>query len=203
MSLTEEQIKSLKEQLSQQIHHLPEDKRKEAQKQIEKMSDGALETMLKQQQSSQATAQQPVFRSVVSGEIPSKKLDENSHAIAVLDIKPISKGHTVIIPKNPITNAKDLPTSALTLAKKIAKKLSSKLKASGCEIQTQFAFGEIIVNVIPVYDRPLNINSPRQDASEEELSKLEKKLKVVKKPEVVKLTKKKSSKTIKLKRRVP
>ena len=43
MPLTKEQIKALKDQLSQQIEHLPEDKRKEAQKQINEMADETIE----------------------------------------------------------------------------------------------------------------------------------------------------------------
>ena len=203
MTLTPEQIKALKEQLSQQIQHLPHDKKAEAQKQIDAMSPHALETMLKQQQATQQNQQ--IFRSIISGEIPSHIVDQNKEAIAVLSIKSISKGHTIIIPKKPITDAKQLPTQAFTLAKKIAKKISSKLKASGCEIQTEFVFGEITLHVIPIYEKALNINSPRQDVSEEELSELEKKLKVVKKPKTIRLTKKtkKALKVIKRPRRIP
>ena len=56
------------------------------------MSSEALEVMLKQQQTQ--AQQQPIFRSIISGEIPSKKIDENKYAIAALDVKPISKGQT-------------------------------------------------------------------------------------------------------------
>ena len=201
MALTKEQIKQLKEQLFQQIKHLPEDQKAEAQKQIDEMSSEALEAMLKQQQAQ--AQQQPIFRSIISGEIPSKKIDENKYAIAALDVKPISKGHVIIIPKQAVTNAKELPTQVFTLAKKIAKKLTSKLKSQGSEIQTEFKFGEIIVNVIPIYDKPLSLNSPRQESPEEELSELEKKLKAVKKLKVIRIKKSTKSKTIKLKRKVP
>jgi len=201
MALTPEQVKELKKQLSEQIKHLPEDKRKEAQKQIDNMSSEALESMLKQQQAKQS--QKPIFRSIVSGEIPSKILDTNKDAIAVLDIKPISKGHTIIIPKKPITNSKGLPTSAFALAKKIAKKIASKLKSSSCEIQTESKFEEIIINVIPIYDQPLNINSPRQDISSEDLEKIYDKLKTPDKSKIIKIRKRKQLKIIKLKRKIP
>jgi len=206
MALTQEQIKELKRQLSEQIKHLTSPEKEEAQKQIDSMSPAALESMLKQQMAKQKSGQgasQEVFRSIISGNIPSKKIDENSAALAVLDIKPISKGHTVIIPKKQVTTPKDLPTSAFTLAKKIAKKISSKLKASSCEIQTESKFGEIIINIIPIYDQPLTLNSPRQDASEEDLQALYNKLKKAEKLKVIKLKKPKST-GIKLKRfRIP
>ena len=196
MPLTPEQIKELKHQLSEQIKHLPEEQKKEAQKQIDARSPGALESMLKQQMAKQKSgqaSQQEVFRSIISGDIPSKKLDENSAALAVLDIKPISKGHTVIIPKKQVTSPKNLPTSAFTLAKKIAKKITSKLHSTDVQIQTESKFGEIIINVIPIYDQPLTINSPRQDVKEEDLQALYNKLKKVEKPKVIRLKKPKST----------
>jgi len=206
MTLSEKQIKELKKQLSEQIQNLPEEQRNEAQKQIDEMSNEAIEAMLKQQSSpNNATqSQQSVFRAIVSGELPSRIIDQNKNAIAVLDTKPISQGHTIIIPKNPVNKAKELPNSAFTLAKKIARRVSSKLKSESSEIQTQYSFGEIIINVIPIYDKPLGLNSPRQDVKEEDLDKIYKKLRVVKKPKVIRLGKTKtSSKIIKLNRRIP
>ncbi len=204
MPLSPEQIKELKKQLSAQILHLPEEKRKEAQKQIDSMSIEAVENMLKQQlqQQPKQKTQQLIFRTIVSGEIPSKKIDENKDAIAVLDIKPISKGHTIIIPKRQITNANKLTPAIFSLAKKIAKKLFSKLKSKGCEIQTEFKFDEIIINVIPIYDKSLNINSPRQEIPEKELNEIYNKLKK-EKSSTIKIKTKARSSIIKLKRKIP
>ncbi len=208
MPLTKEQIAELKRQLSEQIQHLPEEQREAAQQQIDSMSDEAIETMLLEQQARQSSASPnttEIYRAIVSGQIPSKKLDENQNAIAVLDIKPISRGHTIIIPKTPVTDSKALPAQAFSLAKKIAKKISSKLKSKSCEIQTQFAFGEAIINVIPIYDKPLSINSPRMEAKPEDLEELHALLKTIKKAKVIKIKKQKSGQKniIKLKRRVP
>src|SRR3989344_6423270 len=125
MPLTPEQVDQLKTQLREQIKHLPEAQKKEAESQIDQLTDEALEEMLQQQKSSQ----KPIYRAIIEGEIPSKKIDENKEAIAVLDIKPISKGHTIIIPKKEIKNSKDLPTQAFALAKKLAKKIEKKLKS--------------------------------------------------------------------------
>ena len=201
MPLTKEQVKQLKEQLSQQVTNLPEEQRQAALQQIEEMSDEAIESMLKQQQ--EQVQQQPIFRSLVSGEIPSKKVDENKDVLAVLDIKPISKGHVVIIPKKPVKESSDMPDSAFTLSKKISKKIINKLKAKGTEIQTEFKFGELIINIIPIYDKPLNLNSPREDAKDEELSKTFKLLKTEKKLPVIKQKKPKQIKLSKTFRRIP
>ena len=42
-----------------------------------------------------------IFCKIVSGEIPSFKIYETSETLALLDINPVAKGHTLVIPKNP------------------------------------------------------------------------------------------------------
>lgn len=202
--LTSEQVAELKKQLTQQIQHLPEDRKAEAQEQIDALTEEDLEHMLQEQKSNSGKSPQAIFRSIVSGEIPAKKIEESKHAIAALDTKPISKGHTIIIPKKPVTNSKDLPSQIFNMAKKVSKRISKKLKAAGAEIQTEFKFGEIVLNIIPVYDKSLSLNSPRSDLEEKVADELHSLLKVVKKerkkvvkPQVVEKT------LIKLKRRIP
>lgn len=68
--LSAEEIQELKDQLSEQIQHLPSDKKAAAQAQIDNMSSEALEAMLNQQSSKKP---QEILRSIVNGEIPSKK----------------------------------------------------------------------------------------------------------------------------------
>ena len=210
MSLTPEEVQELKNQLSQQIQNLPEEQKRAAQEQINAMSNEALEAMLEQQASGSKSkpSKQDIFRQIVQGEIPSKKIDENKQAIAVLDIRPISEGHIIIIPKKQVTNAKKIPVQAFTLSKKISQRVSKILKSKGTEIQTENKFGEIIINVIPYKENPLSINSPRRETKEKELEDLYVKLRVVKKPKVIKLDKTTNQKTQDseayiLKRRIP
>ncbi len=198
MALTPDQTKELKSQLSQQIQHLPPEQKAAAQQQIDSMSNEAIEEMLKQQQS-----ETKVFRMIISGEIPSTKLDENDEAIAVLDNKPISEGHVVIIPKNPITEHNNVPKACFDLGQKIVAKIISKLKAKDVRIETESKFGEVIINLIPIYDKPLDLKSPRKEASQKDLEFIKEKLnKPEEKKEVIK-PKKRSAEVIKLNRRVP
>lgn len=202
MALTPEQVKHLKEQLISQVQHLPEPKKAEAIKQIETLSPQALETMLKQQEKGKAP--EKIFRLVVSGEIPSEKLEENKSAIAVLEINPISKGHTIVIPKEPVTEIKKMPRPVLALAKKISKKIVSKLKAKSVEILPESKFGEAIIDVIPVYDAPLNLSSPRYKAEKPELEEISQKLKTKQKPKIEKIKKTTQKlEIIKLPRKIP
>lgn len=203
MPLTQEEIQEIRKQLSQQIQHLPQDKKSQAQQQIDSMSPEALESLLQQQKSKEP--QKPLFRLIIDKEIPSKIIDENRFALAVLDIKPISKGHTIIIPKSPVEKGKDIPAQVFSLAKKIAKKLSLKLKSKSSEIQTEFKFGEIILNVIPIYEESLSINSPRTNPSDSDLDEIYRALRVIKKQKIqrIKLKKPAESKILKLNRRIP
>ena len=205
MALTPQEIEELKEQLKEQISHLPAEKKAQAEAQIESMSPEALESMLQQSQSSGNAKQKPIFRMITDGDVQSSKVDENRQAIAVLEINPISKAHTIIIPKNPINDAKQIPTQAFTLAKKLGKKIVEKLKATSTEIQTEHKFGEAIINLIPIYDKPLNINSPRSKSTPEQLEEIAQKLRP--KPKIqkikIKTEPKKGSQILKLPRRIP
>ncbi|MBU0760965.1 MAG: HIT domain-containing protein [Nanoarchaeota archaeon] len=193
MALTPEQVAELKKQLSEQIKDLPEEQKAQAQAQIGGMSAEALEVMLKQQLAQQgqqaampsgAGPQKSIFRMIVDGDVPSKKIDENNDAVAVVSVKPVSRGHVLVIPKKVIGDVKLISGSVMNLARKVAKKISSKFKPTGTEIQTSNAFGEVVVNVIPVYDKPVNVSSPPYDADEKELEEVYKKLRVVQKKKV-------------------
>jgi len=49
-----------------------------------------------------------IFSRIVSGEIPSHKIAENDEFLAFLDAFPITKGHTLVIPKKEIDYVFDL-----------------------------------------------------------------------------------------------
>jgi len=207
--LSKEDIDLARKQLSEQIEKMPDGQQKEsARMQLVGMSDEAISAMVEQQRQSAGGAreQRSVFRMIVDGSIPSKKVDENKDAIAVVSIRPVSKGHVIIIPKTLARDAKELPSGALILAKSVAAKMVSRLKAIATEIQTSRAFDEVIVNVIPVYDKRVDVNSPAYEASEDELNEVYDMLNVVKKPkrEVIRrVTKKSEEEGVRLKRRVP
>ena len=64
-----------------------------------------------------------IFSKIVSGEILSYKIYEDSNHLAFLDIFPISKGHVLVIPKKEIDYVFDMNdreyTKLLLFAKKI------------------------------------------------------------------------------------
>lgn len=179
--LSEKQIAQIKSQLIQQIETtFPEDKKATAIEQVKSMNGEQLEGFLKQnnlikENQSAPIEQKSVFRSIVEGKIPSHKIDENKYAIAVLEINPISKGHVILIPKSEVSSVEKIPQPVFSLAKKISKRIQSKLKPKEVSISSSNAFGESIVNVFPVYENE-TLGSQRYPAEEAELQELQKKL---------------------------
>jgi len=215
MALTPEQVKELKAQLFQQVQNMSEPQKSQAIEQINAMSAEALESMIKQQQARSGGGkggaddegeQKGVFRMIIDKEIPSKVVAENEDCLAVLDIKPISKGHTVIITKKQAKDEKSIPSSAFKLAKAITKNFKKKLKAKDSLVAAEQKFGEYILNVIPIYDKPLSLSSPRTDAPKEELEKTLDLIKVIeklkKKIQKIKIKKQKLD-VVKMERRIP
>jgi len=49
-----------------------------------------------------------IFSKIIRGEIPSQKLYEDESVIAILDLNPLSEGHTLVIPKEPAVTMDEL-----------------------------------------------------------------------------------------------
>jgi histidine triad (HIT) family protein len=173
MPLTPEEQEEIRVQLREQVAHLPEEKKAQALQQIENLSPDALEELVKQSQTrteNEGEEKKSIFRMIVEKKIPSNTIEETAKALAVLDINPISKGHTLIIPKKAVGKATKLSPALFQLAKRIGKRITKKLGAKTIEITTQEAFGETIIHVIPLYEKQLSLSSPRTKVSPEELT---------------------------------
>jgi histidine triad (HIT) family protein len=205
MSLTQEQIKELKAQLSEQIQHLSEPQKSAAQKQIEDLSAEALEELVRQQQERNSGNEKTIFRMLVDGDVPAVKADENSSALAILEINPISKGHMIIVPKKEVSSEQEMPEEIVKFAEVLSKKIALELKAKKVEIIPETKFGEQIINLLPIYNSPLNLKSPRKKASKEDLEKIIIELNPIRKPEPIIIKKEKPAplELVKQKRRVP
>lgn len=49
-----------------------------------------------------------IFARIAAGEIPCQRVFENEHVLAFLDIRPLAEGHTLVIPKRPVTRFEEL-----------------------------------------------------------------------------------------------
>jgi histidine triad (HIT) family protein len=72
-----------------------------------------------------------IFTKIINGEIPCHKIAEDEQFLAFLDIMPLAKGHTLVIPKvenDYVFDLDDDTLSALMIfAKKVAKKVGAKI----------------------------------------------------------------------------
>lgn len=69
-----------------------------------------------------------IFSKIVSGEIPSYKVAEDSRYLAFLDISPLAKGHVLVIPKQEVDYIFDLDDDIYTGLMLFAKKVAISIK---------------------------------------------------------------------------
>jgi histidine triad (HIT) family protein len=66
-----------------------------------------------------------IFSKIISGEIPSYKIAEDDTYYAFLDINPLAKGHTLVVPKKEVDYIFDIDDATLSgmlvFSKKVAK----------------------------------------------------------------------------------
>jgi len=72
-----------------------------------------------------------IFSKIVKGEIPSYKIAEDESYYAFLDIAPLAKGHTLVIPKKEVDYLFDLDDETLAglnvFAKRVAKAIDKSI----------------------------------------------------------------------------
>ncbi len=69
-----------------------------------------------------------LFTRIVNGEIPAYKIAENDLFLAFLDIQPLTKGHTLVVPKKEIDYIFDIDDETLGAMMVFAKRVARALK---------------------------------------------------------------------------
>ena len=69
-----------------------------------------------------------IFCKIIKGEIPSYKVYEDEHVYAFLDIKPLSKGHTLVLTKEHYKGILDIPEELLCEVNKVSKQMVLKIQ---------------------------------------------------------------------------
>ena len=81
-----------------------------------------------------------IFSKIIAGEIPSYKIAESDLFYAFLDIFPLQKGHTLIVPKIEIDKVFDLPSNylaeMLVFAQPIAKAIENSFPCNRVSMLT-------------------------------------------------------------------
>jgi len=102
-----------------------------------------------------------IFCKISKKEIPSDMVYENEYVFAFLDIHPVNKGHTLVIPKKHSVNIYDVGeleiTEVIKCAKKIIPILKKTVNADGINIHmnNEIAGGQVVfhthIHIIPRY----------------------------------------------------
>jgi len=170
MALDEQQAKKIKEHLLQQLESFPEEQRENIRKKVEAMNSSELELFLKQ---NELQSEKCIFCEIAKNKIKSFKISENKECMAVLEINPAGKGHTIIIPK---IHDSEITESILNYSKDVAERLKI-FSPKEIKIAPKNLFGHNLIDVIPVFEGT-DINK-RQKASEEELEKIQKEILII------------------------
>ena len=123
-----------------------------------------------------------IFTKIISGEIPSHKIAENDEFLAFLDISPLAKGHTLVIPKKEIDYIFDLPDDLLARLMVFAKEVALKVeKVMPCERIGVSVVGLEVphthIHLIPINSvSDMNFARPKLELSQYELSRIAEKI---------------------------
>ncbi len=119
-----------------------------------------------------------IFTKIVTGEIPCYKVAEDENFLAFLDINPLTKGHTLIIPKKEIDYIFDLPDDLYIGIMNFAKKIAPAIqKACPClRIGVAIIGLEVPhahIHLIPLQSmHDINFSNPKLKLSSAELNEI-------------------------------
>ncbi len=115
-----------------------------------------------------------IFSKIAAGEIPSYKIAENDKFFAFLDINPLVKGHTLVIPKREVDYIFDIEDEELAAMHLFAKSVAKAIeKAIPCKRVGVAVMGLEVphahIHLIPINkESDMVISNPKQKLSDEE-----------------------------------
>lgn len=100
-----------------------------------------------------------IFCKILNGDIPSKKLYEDDKVIVIMDVNPKVDGHSLIIPKEHITDFMEMNDELLTHVYKVAKEMSNilmtKLDAKAITLGVNYGESQVVkhfhLHLLPNY----------------------------------------------------
>ena len=116
-----------------------------------------------------------IFSRIIAGEIPCYKVAENDKFFAFLDINPLVKGHTLVIPKQEVDYIFDLSDEDLAAMHIFAKKVALAIgKAFHCKKVGEAVLGLEVphahIHLIPMQDeKDMIFSNPKLKLTDENL----------------------------------
>ena len=123
-----------------------------------------------------------IFSRIINGEIPCYKIAENEKFFAFLDINPLMKGHTLVIPKKEVDYIFDIEDNDLGEMMIFAKQVANKIKDVIPCIKVGVAVIGLEVphahiHLVPMQkEGDLDFKRPKLQLSQEEFVELQKQL---------------------------
>ncbi|MBS1645071.1 MAG: HIT family protein [Bacteroidetes bacterium] len=123
-----------------------------------------------------------IFSKIIAGIIPAYKIAEDADFLAFLDINPLAKGHTLVIPKMEVDKAFDLPKDVLAkwlvFAQPIAHAIEPEFPCNRCGISVVgLEVPHAHMHLIPLQDiGSMNFSRPKLTLSSEEFLEVQTKL---------------------------
>lgn len=115
-----------------------------------------------------------IFSRIIAGEIPCYKVAENDKFFAFLDINPLVKGHTLVVPKQEVDYIFDLSDEDLGAMHVFAKQIALAIqKAFPCKKVAEAVIGLEVphahIHLIPIQkESDMLFSNPKLKLSEEE-----------------------------------
>ena len=123
-----------------------------------------------------------IFSKIVAGEIPSYKVAEDEQFYAFLDINPLAKGHTLVIPKREVDYFFDLTDEEIAAMQIFAKKVATGIKrAYPCIKVGQAVLGLEVphahIHLVPMQsEKDMLFTNPKLKLTPEEFAGIAKKI---------------------------
>jgi histidine triad (HIT) family protein len=117
-----------------------------------------------------------IFTRIIRREIPAHIVAEDDRYLAFLDINPLTKGHTLVIPKTEVDYIYDLDDATLTGLHLFAKKVAGALKkVTACKRVAVAVLGLEVphahIHLVPMnLMSDANFSNPKLKLSQEELA---------------------------------
>ena len=123
-----------------------------------------------------------IFSKIAAGEIPSYKCAENEKFYAFLDINPLVKGHTLVIPRREVDYIFDMDDDEIAEFQVFAKKVAKAIKAAfPCKKVAQVVLGLEVphahIHLIPMQNEgDVDFRRKKLELSEDEFVEIAQKI---------------------------
>lgn len=119
-----------------------------------------------------------IFSKIIQGEIPCYKIAEDDKFFAFLDINPMSKGHTLVVPKHEVDYLFDIDDDTLAQMMLFAKRVATAIeKAVACQRVGVMVIGMEVphahIHLIPINkEGDMNLSNPKLSLEKAEFEQI-------------------------------